>query len=186
MVLSLLLVELMIFELWGMLTSPAGSHRTSVPSNCDCKLGFKALKLLIIPSCGPDGISRDRQAYSVNAPGTCINIANPRMHGRDANASCYPWMRTLLTRRCRQTRRGVHLMAGRVLVTGCRQCNFTSLHPSLYCLAAPSSATSPHAEPCSCLQPPVVGARASPARLHCSHGRSRLMWPVTKPCYCLA
>lgn len=46
--LSLLLVELMISDLWGMLTSLAGRYRTSVPSNSDYKPGFKALEALTI------------------------------------------------------------------------------------------------------------------------------------------
>lgn len=58
--LSLLLVELMISELWGTLTSLAGRYRTSVPSNSDFKPGFKALEaLIILLSGGSAVISRD-------------------------------------------------------------------------------------------------------------------------------
>lgn len=60
MVLSLLLIELMIFELWELLTSLAGSYRTSVPSNCDYKLRFLALEpLVILLSCDSAAISWD-------------------------------------------------------------------------------------------------------------------------------
>lgn len=63
--LSFLLVELMISELWGMLASLAGHYRTFVPSNADCQPGFKALKaLIILLSCGSAVISRDRQVYT--------------------------------------------------------------------------------------------------------------------------
>lgn len=66
--LSLLLVELMISELRGMLTSLAGRYRTSVPSNSDCKPKFKALKVLIILSWGSTVISRDCQVHTLLMP----------------------------------------------------------------------------------------------------------------------
>ena len=64
--LTLLLVELIFFELWGMLTSLAGHYRTSVLSNSDCKPGFKALKAcIVLLSCGSTVIFRDHQVYSL-------------------------------------------------------------------------------------------------------------------------
>lgn len=59
--LSLFLVELMNSELWGMLASLVSLYRTSVLSNSDCKLGFKALEALF--SCGLTIISKDHQMH---------------------------------------------------------------------------------------------------------------------------
>lgn len=66
MVLSSFLVELMISALWGMLTSLAARHRTSVPSNSDCNTGFKALKaLIILLSCESTVTSADHPAHTL-------------------------------------------------------------------------------------------------------------------------
>lgn len=176
MVLSLLLVELMISELWGTRTSLAGRYRTSVPSNSDSKPGFKALEaLIILLSGGSAVISRDNRVPTLLVLWGCL-LMWLIQGGMEVMQAPVILKREedLAGQEVQPDMEGAAFGGGEGAGSGMQA--ITSLPPI----------TLPHAEPCSCLKLPVVSTCTSTVHLHFSHGWTRLVWPVIKPCCCLA